>query len=238
MIIRYQTLHGVKINASTYLSAEVSAALMPTFMSEKEFVKIENTTLFNLIRNEIRPTSTVDFFVRKFTSKLIFSIPADFILKAYNFQLWITYVKVYFREVLTRYEFLAEDLDSKLIPPCSFKEDGLIDLILRPMVPFHVAKNIHLGFYNKGTKFKNITDYLEAFTQQLGELSEKARESKAIDDLLFYKPGLQTQTQTQTPTQSSNQKRVMQYERKPDQGLLQNTTTNFLENTPRRINPR
>jgi hypothetical protein len=133
---------------------------MPTALSEEEFVRIENSNLFALIRKKIRPTSTVDF-VRKFTSKLIFSIPPDFV-QAYNFQLWITYVKVYFREVLTRYEFLSEELDPKLLPPCTFKDDGLIELILRPMIPFHVAKNIHFGFYNKGSKCKNILEYIDS----------------------------------------------------------------------------
>ena len=75
-------------------------------------------------------------------------------------------MKVYFREVQQRYEFLSEGLEKNLIPNIEDKETGLITLVLQRMIPYDAAKNIHDEFisdFKKGKKNHTLMDYLQSF---------------------------------------------------------------------------
>jgi hypothetical protein len=54
-------------------------------------------------------------------------------------------IKVYFREVQQRFDFLAEDLPKELVPDLVDRVAGLIILVLQRMFPFEASKNMYYG---------------------------------------------------------------------------------------------
>jgi hypothetical protein len=168
--------------------------LCPVGMSEQQFLQISNAELFAFIRAEIRPNSQSDF-KDKFTQNLKFHIKDDFILRANTYREWCSLVKVFFREVQQRYEFLAEGLDKFLIPNIEDKETGLITLVLQRMIPYETAKNIHDEFYYEFKKAKKnimLLDYLQAFQSKCNSYIQKARDSQALEAAIRSKPKYQT----------------------------------------------
>jgi hypothetical protein len=93
-------------------------------------------------------------------------------------------VKVYFREVQQRFEFLSEDLDKNLIPNLEDKESGLITLVLQRMIPYGTAKSIHDEFYfefKTAKKKFTLVEYLQAFQKLANKYIQNARDSRALE---------------------------------------------------------
>ncbi len=90
-------------------------------------------------------------------------------------------MKVYFREVQQRFEFLAEDLDKSSIPNLEYKENGLVTLALQKMISYETAKSIHDEFYFEFKTAKQkftLVEYLQAFEKMANKYIQNARDSK------------------------------------------------------------
>jgi hypothetical protein len=129
-----------------HLSWSVRTLLTPSGVSDEIFTQILNKDLFALIRREIRPASQGEFRIL-FTQDLKFFVKDNFELLASTYREWVAMVRIFFREVLLRYEFLAEGLDPRIIPNIEDRETGLVSLVLSKMLPYHTAKKMHDEFF-------------------------------------------------------------------------------------------
>ncbi len=126
----YQSRNDCYEKACLHLSCSVRLILCSPTMTEGLFVQVPNSELFALIRRKIRPNSQAEF-KELFVQNLKFHVKENFILDANTYRIiWCSLVKMHFREVQKRFEFLAEDLDKNLIPNLEDKETGLITLVL------------------------------------------------------------------------------------------------------------
>jgi hypothetical protein len=194
----YQSEHDCYERGCPHIQWNVRAILCPPGVNDQLFSQIPNSELFALIRAKIRPNSQVEFR-NTFVQNLKFHVRDNFILNSSTFREWCSFVKVYFREVQQRYEFLTEGLDKKLIPNIEDKENGLITLVLQRMVPYDAAKNIHGEFYfefKNGKKNINLLDYLQGFQKHMNSYIQKARDSQALEAAIHTKEKYQTSNET------------------------------------------
>jgi hypothetical protein len=179
----YQSEHDAYERGCPHVHWSVRAILVPTGVNDQLFMQIPNGELFALIRLEIKPHSQAEFR-DTFVQGLKFHIREGFELDAANFREWCSLVKVYFREVQQRFEFLSEDLDKKLVPNLEDRETGLITLVLERMIPYETSRNIHTEFYfqfKQAQKGYTLMDYLTAFQEKADSYVQKARDSHALN---------------------------------------------------------
>jgi hypothetical protein len=185
----YQSEHNTSERGAPHLTWTVRSQLTPTGVSDEAFTQISNKELFALIRKENRPASQGEFRLF-FVQDLIFFVKDNFELRASTYREWVAMVRVFFREVLLRYEFLAEGLDPRLIPNIEDRETGLVSLILSNMVPYDTAKKMHDEFfYDFKKKNRNYTlaDWIEAYQQKTDSYIQFARDSMALETAIFPK---------------------------------------------------
>jgi hypothetical protein len=164
--------------------------LMPKGISDPLFMQIPNGELFALIRKFIAP-ATPQEFRNFFVQGLKFIIRDNFELKDSTFREWCSMIKVYFREVQSRFDFLAEDLPQEILPDLVDRDNGLITLVLQRMIPFDTSKYIHDAFYSqfkRSNKWFTLAEYLEAFQSQANDYIQKARDSQALSAAITIKP--------------------------------------------------
>ena len=121
----YQSEHNTSERGAPHLTWTVRSQLTPTGVSHEAFTQISNKDLFALIRKENRPASQGEFRLF-FVQDLNFFVKDNFDLRASTYREWVAMVRVFFREVLIRYEFLAEGLDPRVIPNIEDRETGLV----------------------------------------------------------------------------------------------------------------
>ncbi len=78
---------------------------------------------------------------------LKFQLKEGFELSPSPYREWYSWVRIYFQDVLLRYDFLSHDLDPSLIPNIEDRETGLITIVLSRMVPYDAAKTLHNEFF-------------------------------------------------------------------------------------------
>ncbi len=189
----YQSEHNAYEKACPHLHWTIRATLIPTgsgINNDPTFMQIPNGELFALIRKAIAPASPQEFR-DIFVQGLKFNVRDNFELKDSTFREWCSMIKVYFREVQMRFDFLAEDLPKELVPDLVDRDSGLITLVLQRMVPFDVSKNMHDMFYSqfkRTYKWFTMAEYLAAFQTQVDEYIQKARDSQALSAAITIKP--------------------------------------------------
>ena len=70
---------------------------------------------------------------------LKFNVRDNFEFNSVTFREWCSMIKVYFREVQQRFDFLAEDLPKELVPDLVDRVAGLIILVLQRMFPVEAS---------------------------------------------------------------------------------------------------
>jgi len=186
----YQSEHNAYERACPHLHWSVRSMLMPKGISDPLFMQIPNGELFALIRKTIAP-ATPQEFRNFFVQGLKFIIRDNFELKDSTFREWCSMIKVYFREVQSRFDFLAEDLPQEILPDLVDRDNGLITLVLQRMIPFDTSKYIHDAFYSqfkRSNKWFTLAEYLEAFQSQANDYIQKARDSQALSAAITIKP--------------------------------------------------
>jgi hypothetical protein len=185
----YQSEHHTPERGAPHVAWPVRILLTPTGVSDESFTQITNKDLFALIRREIRPASQGEFR-QFFAQDFKFFVKDNFELRASTYREWVSMVRVFFREVLLRYEFLAEGLDPRLIPNIEDRETGLVSLILSKMVPYDTAKRLHDEFFydfKKKNRNYTLSDWVEAFQVKTDSYVQFARDSMALENAISPK---------------------------------------------------
>jgi hypothetical protein len=99
-------------------------------------------------------------------------------------------VRIYFSEVLLRYDFLAEGLNPKLIPNVEDRETGLVSLVLSKMMPYDTAKRMNNEFFyefKKKNRNYTLADWITAFQQHTEGYVQYAKDSLALEEAISSK---------------------------------------------------
>ena len=106
----YQSEHNTTERGAPHIVWSVRVLLTPSGVGDEAFTQIPNRDLFTLIREYIKPTSQGEFRTL-FAQDLKFFVKENFVLSNATYREWVAMVRIYFSEVLLRYDFLAEGLD-------------------------------------------------------------------------------------------------------------------------------
>jgi hypothetical protein len=178
----YQSEHNTSERGIAHVAWPVRVQLTPPGISDDTFSQVSNKELFCMIREAIKPTSQQEFRVL-FAQDLRFFIKDNFVLQPSTYREWVGLVRVFFREVLARYDFLTEGLDPKLIPNVEDRETGLVSIILSKMLPYGTAKSMHNEFFfefKKKNRYYTLVDYVTAFEAKTETYIQAARDSLAL----------------------------------------------------------
>ncbi len=119
----YQSQHNTSERGAPHISWALRTLLTPHGVSDEVFTQIPNKDLFALIREEIWHTSQNEFR-EHFIQDLKFYLKDTFVIQASTYREWVSMVRLFFKDVILRYDFLTQGLDPKLIPNIEDKETG------------------------------------------------------------------------------------------------------------------
>jgi hypothetical protein len=178
----YQSQHNTLERGAPHMAWSIRTLLTPHGVSDEVFTQIPNKELFAIIRDYNRPTSQNEFR-EFFMQDLKFYLEDTFVIQASTYREWVSMVRLFFKDVMLRYEFLTVGLDPRLIPNIEDKDTGLVSMILSRMQPFHTAKTLHDEFFYEFRKKKRgytLPDYISAFETKAEAYVQFARDAQAF----------------------------------------------------------